>query len=240
MTNEMPSSGTPTGHRADRCVTLATRLRSGSVADPKHLLVECPRCEGRVNAPSHGMVSVEIEETGDYVVVNLLKCPGCGGPIVSSHFAQDYDGVNWDESTPVRAWPDPTRQLAFDAPSTAIRDFEEAQRCMSVGAHTAAAMLVRRVLEGIAMHQQANGRTLAAKIEDLKQREIIDARFAEWADSLRVVGNDAAHDMANVVTREDAADVLLFAEALADYLYTFRRRYEQFIDRRRAKDVATD
>lgn len=51
-------------------------------------------------------------------------------------------------------------------------------------------------------------------------------------DALRVVGNDAAHNVGATISRDDAADALAFAEATADYVYTFRARHGRFMARR--------
>lgn len=45
--------------------------------------------------------------------------------------------------------------------------------------------------------------------------QLIDDTLAEWADTLRTLGNIGAHYTAAVVTRQDAEDALAFAEALA-------------------------
>lgn len=127
----------------------------------------------------------------------------------------------------------PARELSSDAPDGVRRHFDEAQRCMSVRAYTGAAVLARKVLEGIAIDLGATAYQLGKKLTELENARAIDGRLVDWARALQIVGNDAAHNMNDVVSREDATDALSFAEALADYVYTFHARYNRFEARRR-------
>jgi Domain of unknown function (DUF4145) len=80
--------------------------------------------------------------------------------------------------------------------------------------------------------KNATGSNLQAKIESLRKTGEIDERLSDWANALRDVGNEAAHNTNEQTTSQDAGDVLLLAEALADYIYTFRVPYDEFVQRR--------
>jgi hypothetical protein len=70
---------------------------------------------------------------------------------------------------------------------------------------------------------------------------LIDDTLAEWANTMRVVGNEGAHYTGRAVAREDAEDALSFAEALLDHLYVLRKRFAEFQARlaaRKAKNSA--
>ena len=175
--------------------------------------------------------------------VVLAQCPICESAVVSSHVTHqwgDWATGDYTTSRPVRLWPLPRRSLSDDAPSGVRRDFDEAQRCLSVEAHTAAAMLARRVLEGVAVDLGATAFHLRRKLQELKRSGVIDGRLAEWAQALSVVGNDAAQKVSSVVSSDDANDALAFAEALADYVYTFQKRYELFVARRKSVRGSAD
>lgn len=207
---------------------------------PEQVAVECGACKKHVSAVVIGKVS---EWDGDDPSVTfeimLATCPACRCAIVAGRSIEqwgDWQHGEYNQSPLRRLWPLPIRELSTDAAPEGIRrDFDEAQRCMSVSAHTAAAMLTRRVLEGVAVDLGASPQSpLAARLKQLRASGAIDGRLAEWADALRVVGNDAAHNVETVVSRDDAADAISFAEALADYVYTFRARYDRFLERRNA------
>ena len=129
-------------------------------------------------------------------------------------------------------WPESGRTLPSAVPG-ALRDtYDEAQRCMKVRAFTGSALLARRIVEGICNDLNAKGRTLAAKLADLKNSGVLDERLYEWSALVKDIGNEGAHETATPLSREDAQEVLRFVEALLDYLYVFRARYEEFRQRR--------
>jgi hypothetical protein len=88
--------------------------------------------------------------------------------------------------------------------------------------------MVRRTLEGTCLKQGVQERTLAGSLKELRNRGLIDDTLAEWADALRVLGNEGAHYTERGVGREDAEDALSFAEALLDNLYVLRKRFADF------------
>ncbi|MFD8896350.1 DUF4145 domain-containing protein [Streptomyces ardesiacus] len=121
-----------------------------------------------------------------------------------------------------------------DSPSTSPAH-EEARKCFSVKAYTAAVAMVRRTLEGVCKDQnvQQGGRAkLFQMLEALKSAGKIDGRLFEWAQALRVLGNEGAHFTGVEVTREDASDSIDLAEALLDYLYVLSAQFDEFKARR--------
>lgn len=73
----------------------------------------------------------------------------------------------------------------------------------------------------------------------MKRRELIEGRLLDWAQELRVLGNEAAHFTGNPVSRQDAQDALELAEALMDYLYVFTAPFNEFKSRRRNSDASS-
>jgi hypothetical protein len=61
----------------------------------------------------------------------------------------------------------------------------------------------------------------------------------QCTDATRLVGNEAAHDVNITVSREDASDLLDLAEAVAEYLYTIKEKFESFSKRRSTKRGGT-
>jgi hypothetical protein len=64
---------------------------------------------------------------------------------------------------------------------------------------------------------------------------LIDGRLYDWADELRVAGNEAAHDVMSQTSGEDARDLLELTEAIVEYVFIYRDRLERFLQRRRAR-----
>lgn len=207
----------------------------------EHVAFDCGYCGSVVSAEIAGdVLAVDVE--GDGVRTVLVACPECEDEKanVLARTAERVGLDEWSEGPWARLWPNPERTLSYDAPASVREDFAEAQRCLSVRAHKAAAVMVRRVLEGIAVDQGETSGVLAQRLRRLKESQAIDGRLAEWADALRVVGNDAAHSGSAPTSREDAADALSFAEALADYLYTFRAQFDRFRERRTSRETPAE
>jgi hypothetical protein len=204
----------------------------------EHVAVECGRCLANVGAAVLGRAHEYIADDSSNIIEVLVgNCPKCRAVFVAGRWVDHWGGPDdYDLGPPFRIWPSPRRELSIDAPQRIREDFDEAQRCISVQAYNAAGMLARRVLEGIATDLGADAFKLGHKLEQLKKAGHLDGRLTDWAGALHLVGNDAAHDLTGTVSRDDAVDVLAFAEALADYVYTFRKRYEAFLQRRSVEE----
>ena len=75
----------------------------------------------------------------------------------------------------------------------------------------------------------------------MKEEGHLDGRLSEWASILRGVRNAGAHfDVTKPpIERQDAADALAFSEALLDYLFVLKARFEQLRDRRTPRKLDT-
>jgi hypothetical protein len=144
-------------------------------------------------------------------------------------------------------WTSPPWEVVFPGtghelrgvPDSITRGHGEALRCFQSNAYTAAAMMCRRTLEAVCQDKQATKGNLAAKLKILQETGVIDARLYEWADALRLVGNDAAHNVEEFMGKEDAKDGLDFTRAIIEYIYTFTDAFEKFKARRAAQRNGT-
>jgi hypothetical protein len=112
----------------------------------------------------------------------------------------------------------------------------EGRICLEAGSYLATAVLVRRSIEGFCADQGADQKTLHRALQDLVEREVIDARLLEWADGLRVLGNIGAHFTKESVSKQDASDAIDLIEAVLDYVYVFTTKFEEFKARRDSPD----
>jgi Domain of unknown function (DUF4145) len=97
--------------------------------------------------------------------------------------------------------------------------------------------MCRKTLEGLCESQGVNSPNLASSLEELKNRKIIDQRLFDWANALRITGNEAAHGVKLTLTRDDAKDVLDFTEAIVDYVFVYRQRFDEFMSRKRTRQA---
>jgi Domain of unknown function (DUF4145) len=199
------------------------------------MLLECKICEALVDAKE--ISSYEYRELleVDYPAPwdskdTLAVCPKCNQPMLATE-SRFEDKDHWEK--PVRLFPARDRELHDSVPRAIREAFGEARTCIRAKAFIAAAIMCRKTLEGIcSAHGVKSSGSLAAQLKKLKDDGVIENRLFEWAEALRTVGNEAAHGTGFVVSREDANDTLEFTEALIEYVFTYRDKFEQFRKRR--------
>ena len=193
----------------------------------------CPKCSEPSKSPIYGRcVAFNPEECLPYEF-SLLQCTHheCQQPIVQ--IREDF-GQGSDADTPAIYYPAP-RRLSAAVPAPLRKAFDEARTCFEAKAYQATLVMVRRTLEGTCADQGSTKRTLAASLKDLQTQGKIDGLLAEWADLLRVAGNEGAHfSLTANVSAQDAEDALDFAEALLDHLYVLRARFNALEGRRQS------
>jgi hypothetical protein len=203
------------------------------------MVIACSNCDARVSATVEGAYEVFADGPDVTLRFTLLRCPECDVPILASQDDEDARYLGGDGSEPwgkpTRMYPEPDKnQLGSAVPASIRKAFTEARSCFSNGhAYTACAIMCRKVLEGICDSHNAKGRNLAERLKYLSDHGELDKRLYDWITTLRLVGNEAAHDVKVTVSREDANDLLDLTEAVAEYLYTFRVKFEAFQERRK-------
>jgi Domain of unknown function (DUF4145) len=152
---------------------------------------------------------------------------------------EDYGSpYGFDDTNPTFLFPASPR-LSVSVPDALRREWEEARKCFSAKAFSACVVMVRRTVEGTCADHGAKERTLEKSLRVLIDDGRIDKTLAEWAEALRILGNQGAHFTGDQVSPEDAADSLAFAEALLDHLYVLRKRFDEFKARRAVTADAT-
>jgi hypothetical protein len=194
------------------------------------MVVECTQCGVTVD----GLVVASYESyeegtctTGRYT---LLKCPRCESPAL---MLQTDDFAPLGEDTPTRIYPE--REItSLSIPVNIRHTFAEAQLCFRSKAYTAAAIMCRKTLEGLADEHKINSRNLADALIKMREQGIIENRLYEWAEALRISGNEAAHGVVTTVSAQDANDIIEFTNALLEYVFTFQDRFARWKFRREA------
>lgn len=194
------------------------------------VVIDCPSCATRVNAPVRGAVH---DSESDSAVV-LVRCPSCEGPLVGLTQIYQTENNDWRYEHAERLWPAPsTVELSVSIPENVRRDIKDAQKCISHGIYSAAVVLCGRALERLAK-AKAPGKTLAEGLGQLKAQGIIDDRLFQWANALRKERNLGAHAADEEVTKENAQDVLAFTVAIFEYVYTLTEKYSEYMARKAA------
>lgn len=189
----------------------------------------CPRCSKPGVGDLVGFVYLTSDDVEDAdAEYALTQCPNCQQPLLQ---VREDLGQGFDDDEPRFAFPEP-RRLNPLIPLALRSEWEEADKCLSARAYTAAAVMVRRTLEGAVHEQGVNKRNLSDGLRSLRAEGRIDGTLGEWADLLRVVGNQGAHYTGTAVARADAEDAVAFCEALLDHLYVLQSRFNEFKSRR--------
>jgi hypothetical protein len=199
------------------------------------MIVECPECQAFVEtdiAGGYEYLRSDESPSGRYL---LLKCRRCGKPILANqhNIGNMIDGDIWD--TPSRLYPAAEIHINPNAPREIRTAYEEAVSCYRARAYTAAAIMCRKTLEGIAAVNGIKERSLVGALRVMRDQGLIDERLYAWSDALRLAGNEAAHDVGVTVSQEDARDMLDFSNAILDYLFSFRQKFEEFQQRRQSR-----
>lgn len=94
---------------------------------------------------------------------------------------------------------------------------------------------IRRTLEYICVHQNAVGKDLFNKLQDLGAKGILPGYFAQITDLLREVGNMGAHATTEELSVWDAELIDEFFRALLNYVYIAPARIKRMQERLNAR-----
>lgn len=183
------------------------------------MIIECDRCEARVDAEVVGEYELEHTQEGKPVSWLFLRCPGCGVPMV----AYQWKGAPKPERFHPPLWRANSRY-----PEAVRKSLEEARKCLRTGAYAATLLMCRRTIEAMCRSFSHKFRSLAGSLLDLHVADVLDERLFQWADELRVLSNQASHDFASRLTQQDASDLIGFTEAILDYAFTSKQRFADF------------
>lgn len=202
------------------------------------MLVDCPDCRAFVEARVDFERQWDGSEPWEYpTTVYLVACLRCSRPLLLGDELYAREGNEDIRSGLFRLWPPPDKQLSSSVPEV-IRDaFAEAQLCFRAKAYVAAAVMCRKVMESVTRVHGATSNNLLKALGELKEAGAIDRAIFVWADALRVIGNDAAHGVDVRISEEEARDALDFTEAIIDYLFVFKDRFDSFKKRRSGTTV---
>lgn len=195
-------------------------------------VTECPRCQQKVTAKIEAHNEPWPDVNFRIVRHFLARCGLCDQVLL----LEKEGGTRWFERELQCLYPSPPRSLAPVIPDDLRRDHSEARTCFKAHAYTATVVMVRRTLEGVCHQHGITRKPLQKAFEEMRATGLIEGRLLEWAQELRLLGNQGAHFTGNSVSRQDAADALALAEALLDYLYVFSAKFEEFKRRRRGED----
>jgi hypothetical protein len=205
--------------------------------------VFCPSCNILISAPiiASGFGSyrsdamspldeLDAEYHGEHYFIAL--CPRCSGPFLGRASIWGVPGEFETVTDEKILFPCPTRERIEGLPDPVARAYEGAVKSYGATLYEPSALMCRRCLEAVCKHFSAQGRDLNKRLDALAVSGTIDSRLKDWAHGVRLLGNEAAHDVDASVSKEDARDVLDFTEAMLLFVFTLREKHERFLARR--------
>ena len=199
-------------------------------------------------------VQVELIEEGDYTQSNiiggsetnpvdaiynvdiytLLRCPNCHSPFL--YFTQQIEGAMEDmlpeRSEPKQVYPEIAIIDLKDVPESIEKAFLEAYKAHKTGLYLSSVFMCRKTIEEICREKNIKNGNLKNKLFKLKEIGIISDNIYEWADNLRLIGNEAAHDLLPDINKKDSQDIIDFTEAIVLTIFTLSSKFESFKKRR--------
>ena len=193
--------------------------------------IDCPDCGKRVAAKQlHSYDFTNQIAGGAHVGLQFVICPRCTQGLLF-RCEEVWDGA-WSE--PVLVYPRAPEGLVPGAPGDVLKAMAEAQRCLQASAFSASAMMCRKALEQLCAAHGIQAGNLARSVQQLKDQGVIDGWLYEWADELRIAGNQAAHESGDI-SGEDARDLFEFTRAIVEYVIVVRDRFERYKQRRKVQ-----
>jgi len=178
------------------------------------------------------------EYHGDHYAVAL--CGRCNSPFLIRESLYGVPGEFEAVTDEVVLFPIAAGSKLDGLPDSVSRSLDQAHRSFSTASYDACALMCRRALEAVCKTLSASGNNLAQQIADLQTKGHIDAKLLKWAHEVRLVGNEAAHDVETPVTQEDARDILDLTEAVLLYVFTLDKKFQAFQGRRRKRTGGGD
>lgn len=194
------------------------------------MAVDCRRCDKAVIGEPVGYVIYDNNREGPPERWTLLRCSERHPILVlQEHYG---GGMGFDDDAPTLIYPPPVQPLSREIPNELRDAHEEARRAFASKAYKATVVMCGRTLEGVCQKHEVHEKNLQRALTQMKAEGFIDQRLWDWAELLRDVRNSAAHFNDEEITRQDAEDCLTLNEALLDYLYVLKKRFDAMQIRR--------
>lgn len=162
----------------------------------------------------------------------LFECAFCGEGVIrrysvkapkTTNAVMQYagDATRLDISLHEQ-WPEPrSTDAPADCPENVANFFKQGASSLNSGNFDAAGMMSRKALEaGLKrLSTDSKAKNLAARLQELVGLRLITPALGDWANEVRLGGNEAAHEE-DPFSREDAEALHHFTENFLNYAFT--------------------
>jgi hypothetical protein len=162
----------------------------------------------------------------------LFQCGFCGEGVIRRHspgqgrttsdlMQYSGDASNYNIGLHEQ-WPEArSTDAPADCPANVANFFKQAAKSLDGGNFDAAGMMFRKALESAtkALNQNSKAKNLAGRIKELVAAHLLTPALGDWANEVRLGGNDAAHEE-DPFTQEEAQSLHHFTENFLNYTFT--------------------
>ncbi|WP_159728424.1 DUF4145 domain-containing protein [Methylosinus sp. Ce-a6] len=190
---------------------------------PAPITIRCPHCRQLGTFSVFGSAAIEYSKNGQIEHRPAMQI--CSASIRICPNAECFGFVFVVLANGRVVEIEPPELIDFNSenlPLPILATLREAISCHAAGAHRAAAMMVRRLLEEICDLNSAQGSNLHQKLVSLKTTIVLPEALFEAMMELKALGNDAAHIEAKAydnIGSEEAADSIELAKEILKALY---------------------
>ncbi|WP_205622039.1 DUF4145 domain-containing protein [Arenibacter certesii] len=195
----------------------------------------CPTCNSVVETVivySYASDETVTEDLSGYVTEVLLsKCLKCQNPFLKE---KNYRIVEGDDflTNELQLFPNTENRAIKSCPEIVYNPYKEALKCYRAHAYDACVIMCRKGIEAICIDKGEIKGNLANKLKNLNTKGILENTLYNWANELRLIGNNGAHSHDQIVNQQDAKEAIDFFDAFITYLYHLVYQYEELIKRR--------
>jgi hypothetical protein len=201
---------------------------------PNLALARCPHCfTANPTLNRHHVLTVQSAKGGlaaiggpHHIQWHIYICTSCAGLVAAGALVQGNQVQNPPAIPAVKMVPQVT-DLSADIPASAARYLNQARETLS--SPSASVMTAASAVDAMLKERGYKAGKLFNRIKEAEQAGVLAKDMAQWAHDVRLDANDERHaDLdASMLTQEDAARCLEFAEALADLLFVLPARVKR-------------
>lgn len=133
----------------------------------------------------------------------IVRCDGCEAITFRSTYSNSEQLDDQGDAVEEHLYPNPVESKHREPiseswpilPNKLDSIYEETIQALNLSQHILAGIGIRAILETICKDQDAQGKDLEKKIDDLKERRLLTAEGAGILHDLRILGNRAAHEV---------------------------------------------
>lgn len=168
----------------------------------------------------------------------MAVCQSCRQALLllSGEIGPDVDPEELPSRPAPVLWPAAGRDLADGVPPLVMAELVDARVCVRTGSTAAAAVHVRRLLEAICADHGIEARTLYQALGRLCRARVIDGWMVGLVEELRETCNAGIH-LGDKLSKDEGADIVTLAEALVEYIYVLKTKYDRIKGRRPKREV---